>query len=85
MATVLHHFYRLEVDEVTIIDKIGLKDEFSFADLARVMEEYALKAVEAGLQMQEKVFVLFNQWSVTALQRAATRVHERLKEEGIVL
>ena len=43
------------------------------------------KTVEAGLRMQEKVFVLFNQWSVTAIQRAATRVHERLKEEGIVL
>ena len=43
------------------------------------------KAVEAGLQMQEKVFVLFNQWGVTAIQRAATRVHERLQEEGIVL
>ena len=37
VATVLHHFYRLEVDEATIIDKTGLKDEFSFADLARVM------------------------------------------------
>ena len=49
VATVLRHFYRLEVDEVTIIDKIGLKDEFSFADLARVMEEYALKAVAVAL------------------------------------
>ena len=49
VATVLHHFYRLEVDEATIIDKIGLKDEFSFADLARVMEEYALKAVAVAL------------------------------------
>lgn len=43
------------------------------------------KAVEAGLQMQEKIFVLFNQWSVTAIRRAATQVHERLQEEGIVL
>ena len=35
--------------------------------------------------MQEKIFVLFNQWSVTAIQRAAAKVHERLQEEGIVL
>ena len=49
VPTVLHHFYRLEVDEATIIDKIGLKDEFSFADLARVMEEYSLKAVAVAL------------------------------------
>lgn len=49
VATVLHHFYQLEVDEATVIDKIGLKDEFSFVDLARVMEEYALKAVAVAL------------------------------------
>lgn len=49
VATVLHHFYQLNVDEAIIIDKIGLKDEFSFADLARVMEEYALKAVAVAL------------------------------------
>ena len=49
VATLLHYFYQLDVDEATIIDKIGLKDEFSFADLARVMEEYALKAVAVAL------------------------------------
>lgn len=49
VATVLHHFYRFEVDEASIIDKIGLKDEFSFADLTRVMEEYALKTVAVAL------------------------------------
>lgn len=49
LATVLRHFYGLEVDEATIIDKIGLKDEFSFADLDRVIEEYALKAVAVAL------------------------------------
>ena len=43
------------------------------------------KSVEAGLQMQEKIYALFSQWSVTAIQRAAAKVHERLKEEGIVL
>lgn len=52
VATVLHHFYQFEVDEATIIDKIGLKDEFSFADLARVMEEYALKAVAVALDFE---------------------------------
>ena len=53
--------------------------------LAFYQTDLGKKTVEAGLRMQEKVFVLFNQWSVTAIQRAAARVHERLKEEGIVL
>ena len=53
--------------------------------LAFYQTDLGKKFVEAGLQMQEKIYVLFNQWSVTAIQRAATRVHERLQEEGIVL
>jgi hypothetical protein len=53
--------------------------------LAFYQTDLGKKFVEAGLRMQEKIFVLFSQWSVTALQRAATRVHERLQEEGIVL
>ena len=53
--------------------------------LAFYQTELGKKSVEAGLQMQEKIYVLFSQWSVTALQRAGGRVHERLKEEGIVL
>ena len=57
VATVLHHFYRLEVDEATIIDKIGLKDEFSFADLARVMAEYALKAVALDFDHLQRMMV----------------------------
>ena len=57
VATVLHHFYRLEVDEATIIDKIGLKDEFSFADLARVMAEYALNAVALDFDHLQRMMV----------------------------
>lgn len=53
--------------------------------LAFYQTDLGKKSVEAGLRMQEKIFVLFSQWSVTAIQRAAGRVHERLKEEGIVL
>lgn len=41
--------------------------------------------MEAGLQMQEKVYALTFQLGRTAVQRAAVRVHERLKEEGIEL
>lgn len=62
---------------------------FTAEEMQQLMDFYQTdlgkKAVEGGLQMQEKVFVLFSQWSVTAIQRAAAKVHERLKEEGIVL
>ena len=57
MEAVLHHFYRLEVDEATIIDKIGLKNECSFADLARVMEEYSLKAVALNFDHLQRMML----------------------------
>ena len=53
--------------------------------LAFYQTDLGKKSVEAEFQMQEKIFVLFSQWSVAAIQRAAARVHERLKEEGIAL
>ena len=53
--------------------------------LAFYQTDLGKKSVEAGLQMQEKVYALTFQWGRTAVQRAAVRVHERLKEEGIAL
>lgn len=53
--------------------------------LAFYQTDLGKKSVEAGLRMQEKIYVIFKQWSVTAIQQAAGRVHERLKEEGVVL
>lgn len=68
----------------------GLYSQYLMAEeiqqlLAFYQTDLGKKAVAAGLQMQEKIYMLFSQWSVTAIQRAGGRVHERLKEEGITL
>ena len=53
--------------------------------LAFYQTDLGKRTVEIGLQMQEEMYALNRQWAATALQRAASRVHERLKEEGIEL
>ncbi len=43
------------------------------------------KVVDAELEMQDDLFRVSSEWALTAIQRAGTRTHARLKEEGIVL
>ena len=43
------------------------------------------KVVDAGIEMQDDLFRVSSEWALTAIQRAGTRAHARLKEEGVVL
>ncbi len=47
LATLLTHYYGVMINEKEIIERIGLKEKFSFADLARVADGLGFKA--AGL------------------------------------
>lgn len=45
IATILSLYYKEKTSEVDIIDIIGLRDEYSFADLAYAAQEFGYKAV----------------------------------------
>lgn len=53
--------------------------------IAFYQSDLGKKVVEAGRQMQDDIFRLSSEWAFTAIQRAGTRAHARLKEQGIEL
>ena len=53
--------------------------------VAFYQSELGRKSVEVGLAMQDDLFRLSSEWAFTAIQRAGTRAHARLKEQGIEL
>lgn len=57
LVSVLKYEYGVAANELDIIDRIGLKEAFSMADLARVAEEYGFKAV--GLAINYEMLMLF--------------------------
>lgn len=67
LATLLG-YYGVETSELEIIDRIGAKAEFSFADLARVAEEYGFRSIGIAMdygtlrQLRRPVIVYLNQW-----------------------
>lgn len=73
----LHSMAKLYAIHFTRKDLQGLV-AFYQSDLGK-------KAVQAGIQMQDDIFRLSSEWAFTAIQRAGTRAHARLKEQGIEL
>lgn len=53
--------------------------------IAFYQSDLGKKTVQAGLAMQDDLFRLSSEWAITAIQRAGTRAHARLKEQGIEL
>lgn len=49
LATILQQHYALDINEAKLIDLIGLKDLFSFTDLAIISEELGFKGVAIAL------------------------------------
>ncbi|WP_417581489.1 C39 family peptidase [Nitrincola sp.] len=67
LATLLG-YHGVETSELEILDRIGLKEAFSFADLARVAEEYGFKPVGIAIdytaltQLKRPVILYLNHW-----------------------
>ncbi|MFT3939323.1 C39 family peptidase [Rhodopseudomonas sp.] len=49
LATLLHLYYNEKTDEADIMDIIGLRDEYSFADLTYAAGEFGYKAVPLSM------------------------------------
>lgn len=68
LISVLTHYYGIPATEPEIIDRIGIKEAFSMADLARAAEEYGFKAVGLALDYENlmlfrrPVIVYLNYW-----------------------
>ncbi|MCG5526043.1 C39 family peptidase [Ectothiorhodospira haloalkaliphila] len=67
LATLLG-YHGVETSELEVIDRIGIKAEFSFADLARVAEEFGFRAIGISIdyaalkQLRRPVIVYLNPW-----------------------
>lgn len=68
LISVITLYYGVGVSEVDVVDRIGVKDAFSMADLATVGDEYGFKAVglaldyEALMRFRRPVIVYLNYW-----------------------
>lgn len=68
LVSVLTHYFGVATDELEIIDRIGLKEAFSMADLARVADEYGFKPVglaldyETLMRFRRPVIVYLDYW-----------------------
>lgn len=68
LVSVLTHYYGVATDELEIVDRIGLKEAFSMADLARVADEYGFKPVglaldyETLMRFRRPVIVYLDYW-----------------------
>ena len=76
-ADLLHVIAGLYATHYTREDLQGLV-AFYESDLGK-------RTVEVGRQIQDDIFQVTSRWAITALQRAGTRAHARLKEQGIEL
>lgn len=68
LITVITHYYGLATNELDIISRIGRKDAFSMADLARVAEEHGFKSAglaldyEGLMRFRRPVIVYLDYW-----------------------
>lgn len=68
LTSILAHYYGIKVSEFDVIDRIGLKNAFSMADLAAAATEYGFKAIGLGLdyemlmRLRRPVIVYLDYW-----------------------
>lgn len=67
-VNIIKNYYGINIDELDIIGKIGIKQAFSMSDLAEAAEQYGFKSVglainyETLMKFQRPVIVYLNYW-----------------------